>query len=133
MASAAHGMKLLTIGLLSVFVVSLLAAAVLIGYRQDQQVIYHFAGTGIAGKIDIFGTPPDYVLIEGPGSHTVTRAAVTSDGTFIARLDPGSYRLQVHGDSRSAPVIVPSGECLDLILDFRLPGLVLEIPGEGWG
>jgi hypothetical protein len=27
-------------------------------YVRDQQVIYQFAGIGIAGKIDVFGTPP---------------------------------------------------------------------------
>jgi hypothetical protein len=132
MGGAATDMKLLTIGVLAVVVVSLLTAAVLIGYRQDQQVIYQFAGTGIAGKIDVFGTPPNYLFIEGVSSHTVTRAAVESNGTFIARLDPGSYRLQMPGDSRRAPVVVPAGECLDLVLDFRLPGVVLEIPGEDW-
>ncbi len=125
-------MKLLSIGVLAVVAVGLLTAAVLIGYRQDQRVIRVFAGTGIAAKIDVFGTPPDYVLIEGPGSQTATRAAVASDGTFIARLDPGSYRLSLPHDSRRAPVVVPSGECLDLVLDFRLPGVVLEVPGEGW-
>lgn len=125
-------MKLLTIGVLAVFAVGLLTAAVLIGYRQDQQVIYRFAGTGIAGKVDVFGTPPDYLLIEGPDSRTVARVALAANGTFVARLDPGSYRLQLPNDSRRAPVVVPSGECLDLVLDFRLPFLVLEIPGEGW-
>jgi len=125
-------MKLLTIGLLAGIAVVLLTAALLIGYRQDQQVIYRFAGTGIAGKIDVFGTPPDDVLIEASGSGTVTRASLESNGTFVARLDPGSYRLKLPHDSRSAPVIVPSGECLDLVLDFRLPGVVLEIPGEDW-
>jgi len=126
-------MKLLTIGLLAVFVVSLLTAAVLIGYRQDRQVIYRFVGTGIAGKIDVFGTPPDYVFIEGPDYRTVTRADVASNGTFIARLEPGSYRLELPNDSRSAPVVVPLGECLDLVLHYRLPWVVLEIPAEGWG
>lgn len=132
MGAAAPGMKLLTIGVLAVVAVGLLTAAVLIGYRQDQQTIRVFAGTGIAGKIDVFGAPPDYVLIEGPDSLTKTRAAVASNGTFIARLDPGSYRLQLPHDSRRAAVVVPSGECLDLVLDFRLPWVVLEIPGEGW-
>jgi hypothetical protein len=132
MGAAASGMKLLTIGVLAVFAVGLLAAAVLIGYRQDQQVIYRFAGTGIAGKVDVFGTVPDYVLIEGPDSRTVARVALASNGTFVARLDPGSYSLQLPQDSRRAQVVVPSGQCLDLVLDFRLPALVLEIPGEGW-
>jgi hypothetical protein len=125
-------MKLLTIGVLAAVAAGLLAAAVLIGYRQDQQTIYRFAGTGIAGKIDVFGTQPDLVLIESSASGRVTRAAVASNGTFIARLDPGSYRLRLAGDSRQAMVVVPAGECLDLVLDFRLPWIVLEIPGEDW-
>lgn len=125
-------MKLLSISVLAVIVVGLLSAAVLIGYRQDQQVIYRFAGTGIAGKIDVFGTPPDYILIEGPDSQTITRAGVASNGTFVARLEPGSYRLQLPHDSRRSTVVVPPGECLDLVLDFRLPWVVLEVPGEGW-
>jgi hypothetical protein len=29
-------------------------------------------------------------------------------------------------------VVVPAGECLDLVLDFRLPWIVLVIPGEDW-
>jgi hypothetical protein len=132
MGAAAPGVKLLSIALLAVVAVGLLSAALLIGYRQDLQVIYRFAGTGIAGKIDVFGTAPDHLLIDGPDSRTVTRIPVASNGTFVARLDPGSYRLQLPDDSRRAPVVVPSGECLDLVLDFRLPGLVLEIPGEGW-
>jgi hypothetical protein len=126
-------MKLLTLALLAVVAVGLLSAALLIGYRQDRQVIYHFAGTGIAGKIDVFGTAPDHLLIDGPDAGTVTRVPVASNGAFVARLDPGSYRLQLPDDSRRAPVVVPSGECLDLVLDFRLPWLVLEISGEGWG
>jgi hypothetical protein len=132
MGAEAPGMKLLTIGVLAVVAVGLLSAAVLIGYRQDQQVIYQFAGTGIAGKIDVFGTPPDYVLIQEVGSQTVTRADVASNGAFVARLDPGVYRLQLPHDARRAPVVVPSGECVDLVLDFRLPWMVLEIGSEGW-
>lgn len=125
-------MKLLAIGVLAVVLVSVLTAAVLVGYREDQQVIYRFAGTGIAGKIDVIGTRPDYVVIDGPGSQTVTRVDVASNGTFIARLDPGTYRLQLAGDSRHATVVVPAGGCLDLVLDFRLPWVVLQIPGEDW-
>lgn len=133
MGAAAPGVKLLTVGLLAVLTVCLLSAALLIGYRQDQQVIYRFAGTGIAGKIDVFGTTPDYLFVDGADLRTVTRVPVASNGTFVARLEPGSYRLQLPHDSRLASVVVPSGECLDLVLEFRLPGLVLEIPGEGWG
>ena len=57
---------------------------------------------------------------------------VAADGTFVARLDPGAYQLALPQDSRSAAVVVPRGKCLDLVLDFRLPMVVLEIPGEGW-
>jgi hypothetical protein len=109
-----------------------LTVAVLQGYREDQRIIRFFAGTGIAGKIDVVGKPPSYLLIGALQSKTADRVVVAADGTFVARLDPGTYRLQLPGDSRSAPVVVPNGECLDLVLDFRLPVVVLEIPGEGW-
>lgn len=58
-------------------------------------------------------------------------ADLAADGTFIARLAPGDYRLQLPDDSRSVPVSVPAGHCVDLVLDFRLPSIVLQIPGEG--
>jgi hypothetical protein len=124
-------MKLLSVAVLAVVAAGLLTAAVLVGYRQDQQTIYRFVGTGIAGKIDVVGRQPDYVLIEA-ASGTVTRAAVALNGTFVARLDPGAYHLWLAGDSRRAQVVVPAGECLDLVLDFRLPWVVLEIPGDDW-
>ena len=125
-------MRLLRLGLLAVVAVGLLTAAVVHGYQEDQRVIYRFAGTGIAGKIDVLGKVPSHLLITNGRSMAQARVAVAADGTFVARLDPGTYLLQLPQDSRLAPVVVPSGECLDLVLDFRLPVVVLEIPGEGW-
>lgn len=110
----------------------LLVAAELHGYSEDQQVIRVFAGTGVAGKIDVIGSPPRYLLIEAQRSRSVERVPVAADGTFVARLAPGNYRLQLPHDSRSSAVVVPRGECLDVVLDFRLPMVVLDIPGEGW-
>ena len=120
------------IGLLMFVTAGLLVAAVVHGYREDQQVIRMFAGTGVAGKIDTPRSGPRYLLIEDQSSRFLERVSVAADGTFVARLEPGVYRLQLHQDSRSAAVVVPRGECLDLVLDFRLPMVVLEIPGEGW-
>jgi hypothetical protein len=125
-------MRLLVLGFLAALVAGLLTVAVLHGYREDQRVIRFFAGTGVAGKIDVIGTPPSYLLIAGEKAKTAARVAVAADGTFVARLDPGAYRLQLPADSRTAPVLVPNGECLDVVLDFRLPFVVFEIPGEGW-
>lgn len=112
--------------------VGLLVAAVLHGYRQDQQVIRVFAGTGVAGKVDVIGPAPPYVLVEDESSRFLERVSVAPDGTFVARLEPGAYRLQLSQDPRSIAVVVPRGECLDLVLDIRWPLVVLEIPGEGW-
>jgi hypothetical protein len=125
-------LRLLILGFLAVLAAGLLTAAVLHGYRDDQRVIHFFAGTGIAGKIDAIGNAPSSVLITKGSSQASVRVAVAADGTFAARLDPGTYRLQLPHDSRSAEVVVPGRECLDLVLDFRLPFVVLEVPGEGW-
>ncbi len=125
-------MKPLVLGLLAALAAGLLTLAVLQGYRQDQRIIRVFAGTGVAGKIDVIGKAPSFLLISNERSQTPVHVAVAADGTFVARLDPGAYRLQLPQDSRSAPVVVPNGECLDMVLDFRLPVVVLEIPGEGW-
>jgi len=124
--------KPLVLGLLAALAAGLLTLAVLQGYRQDQRIIRVFAGTGVAGKIDVIGKAPSFLLISNERSQTPVHVAVAADGTFVARLDPGAYRLQLPQDSRSAPVVVPNGECLDMVLDFRLPVVVLEIPGEGW-
>ncbi len=125
-------MRFLRIGFLAFVTASLLAAAVLHGYSEDQRVIRWFAGTGVAGKIDSIGPAPRYLLVEDQNSRFLERVAVAADGTFVARLDPGAYQLALPQDSRSAAVVVPRGKCLDLVLDFRLPMVVLEIPGEGW-
>jgi hypothetical protein len=132
MGSAEHPVRLLRIGLLAFLTVGLLAVAVMHGYSEDQSAIRWFPGTGIAGKIDVMGPMPSAVLIEDQKSHDIVPMAVDADGTFIVRLAPGDYRLQLQGDSRSVLVSVPSGHCVDLVLDFRLPTVVLEIPGEGW-
>jgi hypothetical protein len=115
-----------------VLTVGLLAVAVLRGYSEDQRVIRWFPGTGIAGKIDVTGTTmPSSVIIEDQISGYLRLADLAADGTFIARLAPGDYRLQLPDDSRSVQVSVPAGHCVDLVLDFRLPNFVLQIPGEG--
>ena len=124
-------MKLLRIGCLAVLTVGLLVVAVLRSYSDDQAVIRWFPGTGIAGKIDVNQTLPAYVVLQDPASGSVRHADVAADGTFIARLAPGAYRLSYPGDSRSVGLSVPPDHCLDVVLDFRLPGVVLEIPGEG--
>ena len=124
-------MRLLRVGLLVFLIAGLLVVAVLRGYSEDQAVIRWFPGTGIAGKIDVAQGWPSYIAIEDRVSGSVRLADVATDGTFIARLAPGDYRLYLPGDSRSTRVSVPSGHCLDVVLDFRLPGVVLEIPGEG--
>ena len=131
MGSAEHSVRLLRIGLLAFLTVGLLAVAVMHGYSEDQRVIRWFPGTGIAGKIDVLETMPSAVLIEDQKSHHLMPLAVAADGTFVARLAPGDYRLQLQGDSRSVLVSVPRDHCVDLVLDFRLPTVVLEIPGEG--
>jgi hypothetical protein len=124
-------MKLLRIGILAVLTAGLLAVAVVRGYSEDQVVIRWFPGTGIAGKIDVPGNMPSSLIIEDQTSGHVRLTDIAADGTFVARLAPGDYRLQVANDSRSVRVSVPPGHCLDLVLDLRLPGVVLEIPGEG--
>jgi hypothetical protein len=124
-------MKLLRIGCLAALTVGLLFVAVLRGYSDDQAVIRWFPGTGIAGKIDTAQPLPAYVAIEDSASGSIRLANLATDGTFIARLAPGAYRLNLPGDSRSVDVSVPSGHCVDLVLDFRVPGVVLQIPGEG--
>ena len=125
-------MRLLRIGLLAFLTVGLLAVAAMHGYSEDQSVIRWFPGTGIAGKIDVTGTSPSYVVIEDLSSRTSVRTPVAADGTFVAALVPGDYMLQLPGESRWTMVFVPRGHCVDLVLDFRLPGVVLEIPGEGF-
>ena len=125
-------MKLLIIGLLAAVLALLLTAAVLTGYHQDQQVIRWFPGTGIAGKIDVAGSEPRYVLIENRQTGAAANVPVLSDGTFIAPLAPGMYRLKLANDERSINVHIPNGGCIDLVLDYRIPVLVFKVPREGW-
>lgn len=124
-------MKLLVIAVLAVVVSGLLTVAVLIGYRTDRQHVYEFMGTGIAAKLDVLGAPPSYVVIEDGAARAIGRATVGRDGSFVARLAPGTYRLRLPGDSRTVTVEVPDGECIDMVLDFRLPMIVLRVPAEG--
>lgn len=131
MGQAELAMKLLRIGCLAVLTVGLLVVAVLRGYADDQAVIRWFPGTGIAGKIDVAQAMPSEVAIQDQASGPLRLADVAADGTFVARLAPGDYRLYLSGDSRSVRLSVPPGHCLDVVMDFRLPGVVLTIPGEG--
>jgi hypothetical protein len=122
-------MRLLRIGLLALVLSALLTAAVIGGYGRDQQVIRWFPGTGIAGKLDMWGPAPAEVQIESQATGAVTSAEVWPDGTFIAPLPPGSYRLAVPHDGWTVDLRVPAGECVDVILDYRLPWTVLTVPG----
>jgi len=125
-------MKLLAIGLLAAVLSVLLTVALLTGYRQDQQVIRWFPGTGIAGKVDVLGAEPTYLSIANRATGNEYTVRVLDDGTFVALLPPGTYELQLPNDDRTVNLAVPNGECLDLVLDFRFPILALKIPREGW-
>ena len=126
-------MRLLVVGALTAcLAIVLVLAVLLVGYRQDQERIRWFPGTGIAGKVDALGPPPDHLLVQDGRTGAAATVAVLPDGAFVAPLAPGIYRLRLAGDPRSAVVDVPAGRCVDLVLDYRLPGIVLEIPGEGW-
>ena len=124
-------MRLLAIALLTFALVLLVAVALVLGYRQDQGVVRWFPGSGISAKLDVIGVMPDYVRIENEPSGQTQKIAVLSDGTFIAQLDPGDYRLALSGDRRSITLRVPENECVELVLDYRFPGIVLVIPGDG--
>ncbi|HET7418812.1 MAG TPA: hypothetical protein VFL27_00355 [Candidatus Dormibacteraeota bacterium] len=121
-------MRLLRVGFLTLLLAVLLTAAVIGDYGRDRQVIRWFPGTGIAAKVDVWGATPTRVRIVSMDTGAVSYAGVWPDGTFIAPLPPGTYRLNVPSDSRTATLTVPAGECLDVILDFRVPGLVLTVP-----
>jgi len=125
-------MRLLVIGVLAAVLATLLMVAVLTGYQQDQRVIRWFEGTGIAGKLDVVGTQPDHLVVENQANQSRIDVAVLSDGTFIAPLEPGTYRLHAVHDSRSITVVVPKRDCVEVVLDLRIPGVVLTVPGEGW-
>ena len=125
-------MRLLVIGVLAAALSVLLTVAVLMGYQQDQRVIRWFDGTGIAGKVDVVGTQPDHLVVENQANRSRVDVAVLSDGTFITPLEPGTYRLYVVHDSRYVTVVVPERDCVEVVLDLRIPGVVLRVPGEGW-
>ena len=98
-------MRLLVVGVMAVVLSALLAVALLLGgYHVEQTQIPRFMGTGIAGKMDIIAGQPSQILIEDLRSHVASLAA---DGTFAARLAPGSYRLKMPNDSRSVTIAVP--------------------------
>ena len=125
-------MKLLRIGVLAAVLSVLLTVALLTGYHQDQQVIRWFPGTGIAGKVDVLGAAPTYLSIVNRASGREYTVRVLDDGTFVAPLPAGTYELQLPNGDRTVTLAVPNGECLDLVLDFRFPILVLKIPRESW-
>jgi hypothetical protein len=125
-------MKLLVVGILAATVSVLLTVALLAGYRADQQIVHWFPGTGIAAKVDVLGLPPSHVSIENRKTGDEYTFAIHEDGTFIAPLPPGVYDLGLPGDGRVVTLTVPDGDCLDLVLDYRLPLVVLKIPREGW-
>lgn len=122
-------MRLLRAGLLACLLAALLTAAVLGDYGRDRYVIRWFPGTGIAGKVDVWGPAPARVTIANQANNAIASAEVWQDGSFIAPLPPGRYWLEVPNDSRVVPVEVPTGQCVDVILDYRIPGIVLTIPG----
>jgi hypothetical protein len=121
--------RLLVVGILVAALSVLLTTAVVIGYHADDQQIPRFSGTGIAAKIDAFGPSPRAVEVENEATLATTRVDVASNGTFAARLAPGTYRLTVRYDSRAVTIAVPGDDCVEVILDYRVPGLVLQIPG----
>lgn len=124
-------MRLLVIAVAAAVVAILLTVAVL-GYRQDQRVIRWFDGTGVAAKLDVAGHEPGHVSIEDARTGKAYTFAVAADGTFVAPLQPDVYRVAIPGDARTVTLTVPAGDCLDLVLDYRLPLVVLRVPREGW-
>ena len=125
-------MRLLVVGVLFAAVSVLLTIALLVGYSHDQHVIRWFPGTGIAGKIDVVGATPSSVEIDNLRTGTDYKARVDGAGTFIAPLPPGRYDVRIEGDGRTVTLDVPDGDCLDLVLDYRPPFVVLKVPREGW-
>jgi hypothetical protein len=122
--------RLLVIGILAI-ALSVLLTVALLGYRQDRYVIRWFPGTGIAAKVDTLGAPPSSVEIVDRHTGKERTAPVLRDGTFIAPLPPGRYDLRLPGDGRTVTLDVPSGDCVDLVLDYRFPLVVLKVPREG--
>jgi hypothetical protein len=124
-------MRLLVIAVAAAVLAILLTVA-LLGYRQDQRVIRWFDGTGVAAKLDVAGQAPRDVSIEDARTGKSYTFPVAADGTFVAALPPDVYRLSIPGDTRTITLAVPAGDCLDLVLDYRLPLVVLRVPREGW-
>jgi hypothetical protein len=124
-------MRLLVIAVAAAVLAILLTVA-LLGYRQDQRVIRWFDGTGVAAKLDVAGQTPRDVSIEDARTGTSYTFEVAADGTFVAPLPPDVYRFAIPGDARTITLTVPAGDCLDLVLDYRLPLVVLRVPREGW-
>jgi hypothetical protein len=125
-------MKLLVIGVLATVVSVLLTVTLLLGYRADQRIVHWFPGTGIAAKVDVIGAPPSHISIADRRTGDEYTFAILDDGTFIAPLRPGIYDLELPGDGRFLTLTVPAGDCLDLVLDYRFPFVVLTVPREGW-
>jgi hypothetical protein len=125
-------MRLFLVGVLAAVLSMLLTVTLLVGYHRDQHVVRWFPGTGIAGKLDTLGSPPSIVEIDSRQTGKEYAVRVLDDGTFVAPLPPGVYDLRLPGDDRTVTLDVPDGECLDLVLDFRFPLVVLKIPREGW-
>ena len=124
-------MRLLVVGVLAAALSVLLTVTLLLGYRTDQQRVRWFPGTGVAGKVDVTGAPPAYVSVEDLATGKEYTEPVLGDGTFIAPLPPGRYDLRLPHDERTVKLTVPAGECLDLVLDYRFPFMVLKVPREG--
>jgi hypothetical protein len=124
-------MRLLVVGVMAAALSVLLTVTLLVGYRHDVQVIRWFPGTGIAAKIDTLGAPPSSVEIDDHDTGKEYTADVSGDGTFIVPLPPGRYDLRLYGDGRTITLDIPNGDCLDLVLDYRLPLVVLKVPREG--
>ena len=121
-------MKRLVIGILCAALALLLTAAVLTGYQDDRRVILMFHGTGIAAKIDVLGAPPGTVILDNEATGLITSVHPGGDGTFATALPPGTYRVFVPNDTRTATIQVPNGDCVEVILDYRVPGVVLQVP-----
>lgn len=124
-------MRLLVIGVLAA-VLTVLVTVTLLGYRHDQLIVRWFPGPGIAAKVDMVGAAPGSVEIDNLQTGKEYTAPVDGDGTFVAPLPPGRYDVRVAGDGRTITLDVPSGDCLDLVLDYRFPLVVLKVPREGW-
>jgi len=123
-------MRLLVIAVAAAVLAILLTVA-LLGYRQDQRVVRWFDGTGVAAKLDVAGQEPRHVSIDDVRTGKDYTFPVAADGTFVAPLPPDVYRLAIPGDARTITLTVPPGDCLDLVLDYRMPLLVLRVPREG--